>query len=47
MAHSRRSFLVPLLIYLPIRWAIFSGGRIRSQIRAEEARTEQALAAYE
>jgi len=32
---------------LPVRWAIFSGGRIRSQIRAEEARTEQALAAYE
>jgi NodT family efflux transporter outer membrane factor (OMF) lipoprotein len=32
---------------LPVRWAIFSGGRIRSQIRAEEARTEQALAVYE
>ena len=32
---------------LPVRWAIFSGGRIRSQIRAEEARTEQALVAYE
>ena len=32
---------------LPIRWNIFSGGRIRNQIRAEEARTEQALAAYE
>jgi multidrug efflux system outer membrane protein len=32
---------------LPIRWSIFSGGRIRSQIRAEEARTEQLLANYE
>jgi len=32
---------------LPVRWAIFSGGRIRSQIEAERARTEQALAAYE
>ncbi|MEN8163703.1 MAG: TolC family protein [Acidobacteriota bacterium] len=32
---------------LPIRWNIFSGGRIRNQIRAEEARTEQMLAAYE
>lgn len=32
---------------LPIRWSIFSGGRIRSQIRAEEARTEQLLASYE
>jgi len=32
---------------LPIRWSIFSGGRVRSQIRAEEARTEQALARYE
>jgi NodT family efflux transporter outer membrane factor (OMF) lipoprotein len=32
---------------LPIRWNIFSGGRIRSQIRAEEARTNQALATYE
>jgi NodT family efflux transporter outer membrane factor (OMF) lipoprotein len=34
-------------IGLPIRWNIFAGGRIRSQIRAEEARTNQALAAYE
>jgi len=34
-------------IGLPIRWNIFSGGRIRSQIRAEEARTNQALADYE
>jgi NodT family efflux transporter outer membrane factor (OMF) lipoprotein len=32
---------------LPIRWNIFAGGRIRSQIRAEEARTNQALATYE
>jgi len=32
---------------LPVRWSIFSGGRIRSQIRAEEARTEQLLANYE
>lgn len=34
-------------IGLPIRWNIFSGGRIRSQIRAEEARTQQQLASYE
>jgi NodT family efflux transporter outer membrane factor (OMF) lipoprotein len=32
---------------LPIRWNIFAGGRIRSRIRAEEARTNQALAYYE
>ncbi len=32
---------------LPIRWEIFSGGRIRWQVRAEEARTEQLLASYE
>ncbi len=32
---------------LPIRWDIFSGGRIRSRIRAEEARTNQLLASYE
>jgi NodT family efflux transporter outer membrane factor (OMF) lipoprotein len=32
---------------LPIRWEIFSGGRIRSQVRVEEARTEQLLATYE
>jgi multidrug efflux system outer membrane protein len=32
---------------LPVRWNIFSGGRIRSQIRAEEARTNQLLASYE
>jgi NodT family efflux transporter outer membrane factor (OMF) lipoprotein len=29
------------------RWDIFAGGRIRSRIRVEEARTAQALAAYE
>jgi NodT family efflux transporter outer membrane factor (OMF) lipoprotein len=34
-------------IGLPIRWNIFAGGRIRSRIRAEEARTNQALANYE
>jgi NodT family efflux transporter outer membrane factor (OMF) lipoprotein len=34
-------------IGLPIRWNIFAGGRIRSQVRAEEARTNQALAVYE
>ena len=34
-------------IGLPIRWNIFSGGRIRSQIRVEEARTQQLLANYE
>ena len=34
-------------IGLPIRWNVFSGGRIRSQIRAEEARTNQLLANYE
>ena len=28
-------------------WNIFDGGRIRSNIRVQEARTEQALAAYE
>jgi NodT family efflux transporter outer membrane factor (OMF) lipoprotein len=32
---------------LPIRWDLFSGGRIRSQIRVEEARTQQALVRYE
>ena len=34
-------------IGLPIRWNIFSGGRIRSRIRVEEARTNQLLASYE
>jgi NodT family efflux transporter outer membrane factor (OMF) lipoprotein len=32
---------------LPINWNVFSGGRIRSQIRVEEARTNQLLASYE
>ena len=32
---------------LPIRWNIFQGGRIRAAIQVEEARTEQALVAYE
>jgi NodT family efflux transporter outer membrane factor (OMF) lipoprotein len=30
-----------------LRWSLFSGGKIRNRIRAEEARTEQALLAYE
>jgi NodT family efflux transporter outer membrane factor (OMF) lipoprotein len=30
-----------------VRWNLFTGGRIRGQIKAEEARTQQALAAYE
>jgi multidrug efflux system outer membrane protein len=30
-----------------IRWPIFAGGRIRAQIAVEDARQEQALAAYE
>jgi outer membrane protein TolC len=30
-----------------IRWPIFAGGRLRAQVAVEEARTEQALAAYE
>jgi len=34
-------------IGLPVSWAIFSGGRIQSQIRAEEARTDQAFKAYQ
>ena len=34
-------------IGLPIRWDLFSGGRIRSQIRVEEVRTQQALVLYE
>jgi len=32
---------------LPIRWNLFAGGRIRSQIRVEAARTEQSLVVYE
>ncbi len=34
-------------IGLPIRWKLFAGGAVRSQIAAEEARTEQLLANYE
>jgi len=34
-------------IGLPVRWSLFSGGRIRSNIALEEARTEEALKAYE
>lgn len=30
-----------------LRWNLFAGGRIRSQIRVEEARTTQLLASYE
>jgi NodT family efflux transporter outer membrane factor (OMF) lipoprotein len=30
-----------------VRWRLFDGGRIRAQIRAEDARQEAALAAYE
>ena len=30
-----------------VRWNLFDGGRIRSAIRAEDARTEQSLARYE
>lgn len=29
------------------RWNVFDGGRVRNQIRAEDARTEQSLARYE
>jgi NodT family efflux transporter outer membrane factor (OMF) lipoprotein len=32
---------------LPIRWRLFAGGAIRSQIGAEQARTAQLLAGYE
>ncbi|MGD8440857.1 MAG: efflux transporter outer membrane subunit [Holophagae bacterium] len=32
---------------LPIRWKLFAGGAVRSQIAVERARTEQLLAAYE
>jgi NodT family efflux transporter outer membrane factor (OMF) lipoprotein len=34
-------------IGLPIRWNLFAGGAIRSQIDAEKARTEQLLVNYE
>jgi len=30
-----------------LNWKLFTGGKIRGQIKAEEAKTEQALAAYE
>ena len=30
-----------------LRWNIFDGGRVRNRIKAEDARTEQALARYE
>jgi NodT family efflux transporter outer membrane factor (OMF) lipoprotein len=30
-----------------LRWSLFTGGKIRGQIKAEEARTEQLLAVYE
>jgi len=30
-----------------VRWNLFTGGKIRGQIKVEEARTEQLLAAYE
>jgi multidrug efflux system outer membrane protein len=32
---------------LPIRWRLFAGGSIRSQIAAEQARTAQLIASYE
>lgn len=32
---------------LPIRWNLFSGGRIRNQIKAEDAKTSQLLFTYE
>lgn len=34
-------------IGLPVRWNLFTGGRVRSQIRVEEARTRQAYVAYQ
>ena len=34
-------------ISLPFRWNLFDGGRVRSLIQVEEARTEQALVVYE
>ncbi len=34
-------------VSLPFRWNLFDGGRIRSAVQVEEARTEQALVAYE
>jgi len=34
-------------IGLPVQWAIFQGGRIRAQIRSEEAATDAAFKSYE
>ena len=34
-------------IGLPVRWRIFDGGRIRSNIDVQKARTDQALKLYE
>jgi NodT family efflux transporter outer membrane factor (OMF) lipoprotein len=34
-------------IGMPVRWSLFAGGRIRSNIALEEARTEEALHTYE
>ena len=32
---------------MPVRWSLFAGGRIKSNIKLEEARTEEALKFYE
>jgi NodT family efflux transporter outer membrane factor (OMF) lipoprotein len=32
---------------IPLRWSVFSGGRVQSQIQAERARADQAFKAYE
>jgi multidrug efflux system outer membrane protein len=34
-------------IGIPLRWSVFSGGRVRGQIQAERARADQAFKAYE
>jgi NodT family efflux transporter outer membrane factor (OMF) lipoprotein len=34
-------------IGMPVRWSLFAGGRIKSNIKVEEARTEEALKFYE
>jgi NodT family efflux transporter outer membrane factor (OMF) lipoprotein len=34
-------------IGIPLRWNVFSGGRVQSQIQAERARADQAFKAYE
>ena len=34
-------------IGLPVRWRLFEGGSVRSQIGAEQARTAQLIASYE